>query len=354
MGWNEPGRDRDPWGGGNDVDEFLSRLRKRLGKRFGSSGVPGRRRGGPRLWWLAPFVIVGVWLLTGFYSVPTGSRAVTVRLGADRGVTGAGVHWHWPWPVASTLLVNVSEQRSLSRRDHVLTADGKLASIELTVRYRVTDPVAYLFGSESPTHVLAALTGAALNAAARTHSLAALRGVGKDNVASGVTERIAKRVAQAHLGVTVGSVHFARIELPKTVAAAQAKLRQRRHQEAAAAASARAAAAAAVVQARRQAHTIVANAQSSARARVAAAQAEVARFEALVPEWKRAPETTERTLRDEAMRYVLSSAPKVVVSGPVKAVTLPAWPETPSAPAKGPAAASASSAATAAGKGRSK
>lgn len=350
MGWNEPGRDRDPWGGGGDVDEFLSRLRRQLARRFGPR-PPGTRPHRPRLWWLGPLALVLVWLLTGFYDVPAGSRAVLVRFGAYTGVAGEGLHWHWPWPVAAAHVVNVTEQRALSRRQTVLAADGQLASVELTVGYRVSDPYHYLFGASSPTGVLSALAGTALTAAVRAHSLEELR-ADAGTVASGVGKRLAGEVDRLALGVKVGSVRLTRVTMPAEVSAAQAQVAQKRKQAAAAAASAQAAAQADLERARSRAHALVAAAQSAAAARVAQAQAQVARFKALVPAWRRAPTETEEMLRSEALREVLASAPKVIVSGPVHVVSIPAWSGTASPPVRARGAATVPTAATAGKAGR--
>lgn len=347
MGWNEPGRDRDPWEGGGDVDEFLSRLKHRLARRFGR-GLPGQRPRGPRLWWVGPLTLVAVWLLTGFYDVPAGSRAVLLQFGAYSGVSDAGLHWHWPWPVTVAHLVNVAEQRSVSRRQTVMTADGQLASVELTVNYRVGDPYAYLFAASAPTNVLSVLAGSALTTAVRSHTLQALRD-GSAAVASDLDKRLARQLDDLKLGMKISSVHFSRVAMPDAVTEAQSQIERKRKQEAAAAASARAAAQAELEHAQARAHKIVAAAQSAGAARVAQAHADVARFQALVPAWRRSPLETEQMLRSEAVREVLASAPKIIVSGPVRVVSIPAWSETASRPVRARGAATARAPAAASG-----
>jgi len=344
MGWNEPGRDRDPWGGSNDVDEWFRRLRARFSHR---GGGPHMR---PKIWWLTPLVLVVVWILTGFFSVPSGSRAVVVRLGQVAGTAGPGVHWSWPWPVARQRIVNTSEQRSLSQRGLVLTSDGQLASAEFKVRYRVADPVRYTFGTESPSDVLAALAGGVLTRTARTETLAQLRSGTVSAPAS--ASRLGARAAKLGLGVAVQSVAFTNIREPQAVTDARSRYRKRQRQHAAAAQSARHAAEARLAEAGKRGRDLIVSARREGSRRVAQARESVARFQAVVPAWRRDPKTTEEMLRNRAIQSVLTGAPKVVVSGPVHVVTIAAWPASGGVKVKAEGAASATAPAPATG-GRS-
>lgn len=326
MSWHEPGRDRDPWRGPGegppDLDEWLRRARRRIAGWFGRAPHPsGERR--LNLWWVVPPVLIGIWLLTGFYQVPAAHQAVTLRFGAYTDTTGPGLHWHWPWPVAEVRMVDMSENRSLSQHADVITHDGKLVTLGVTVAYRISDPVRYLFGSAQPTGLVSALADDALTTAARKEDLAALEGNGLDAVEKSLKDRVRAALAAAGAGIEVQSVSIGNVVLPAAVTASRQKLDQIRKQNEANAKKAADTAAQAMDETRTKAHGLIVAAQRQAASREARARARAARFQALLPEWRKSPETVREALREEAVSGVLAVVPKIVVSGPIKVLKLP-------------------------------
>ena len=85
MAWNEPGRNRNPWGnrpgqGQNDLDEALRNLQRKLSSIFGGGGSGGGESeggGAARGFGFATVVIVllAIWALTGIYKVDAAERA---------------------------------------------------------------------------------------------------------------------------------------------------------------------------------------------------------------------------------------------------------------------------------------
>lgn len=343
MSWHEPGRDRDPWdkdpGGSSDLDEMLQRLRRRLGRWLGNRPGPPRR-GFVRIWWLAPLAIVGIWLLTGFYEVASGSKGVRLEFGAYAGLSGPGMHWHWPWPIDRIYVLNLAEARSVGQRNTVLTKDGKLATLEVTVRYRIADPYDYLFKVADPPNAVNALAAAALADAARGYALADLGGKRQSAVENALEKRIGEALGGLQAGLDVNSVKISRVALPQAVMSARHSLAVERQQAAAEITAARAAAQQSLAEARSRAHAALTSAQSDATARTADANAEVAAFRELLPAWRADPLTTQNMLREDAISSILEAAPKVVVVGPVNSVSIPGWPSPMVSPASAPVPAS--------------
>ncbi|MEA5446249.1 FtsH protease activity modulator HflK [Gammaproteobacteria bacterium AB-CW1] len=160
MAWNEPGKNRDPWGGprGNngsgkgggeqgppDLDEVFRNLKQRLfGGGSGSGGGRGNSGGGgqvpsaPMVGLVAAALLV-IWLLSGFYTVDDAERGVVLRVGAYERTEGPGLHWRIPWPVETVERVNVNEIRRFNYRSRMLTKDENIVEVDLNVQYRVGD-----------------------------------------------------------------------------------------------------------------------------------------------------------------------------------------------------------------------
>ncbi|MGH8162614.1 MAG: protease modulator HflK, partial [Gammaproteobacteria bacterium] len=342
MSWHEPGRDRDPWRnpeeGPPDLDEWFRRVRQRLHGWFSRSPrPPGARH--LSWWWFIPIILIGIWLLTGFYRVPAKHQALALRFGAYIRTVDPGLHWHWPWPIASDRLVDVSEGRSLSQRAQVLTRDGKLLELGLTVSYRISNPYQYAFGSRQPDRLITALANEALADVARSSDFATLRSNDTTALDKPLKARISRALAVAGAGVTVQSVGIDSAELPDAVKQSQARLadvlgdnaKQQKKAQQAAKKSFRAA--------QEKAGRIIADAKREAETREAIARGRAAHFEALLPAWEKSPEVARETLRASILANVLGAIPKVVVSGSVHSVTLPPLPASAAATASKPTSA---------------
>ncbi|MGH8128887.1 MAG: protease modulator HflK [Gammaproteobacteria bacterium] len=326
MGWKEPGKDHDPWDGQHDLDEFFANIKRRLSKRFGhgdgDDGKPHPLR--PRLWWFAVLILVIVWALSGIYEVSDGHRAVVMRLGTHAATVGPGVHWRWPWPIDSVHSVNVKENRSITRQATVLTRDGQWVTAALTVKYHIADPYQYLYATTVPTTVLGAGADAVLFDTAHTHTLQTLQHMSQAPAAATLSQAVSRQLAGTNIGIGIDAVNLGRLNPPQAVSDAREQAAQQEKQTAAAAASAQQAAEAAILKAQTRARQTVAQAKTASQQQVAQAHTDVARFLALVPAWEKAPKVTETMLRNNALRTALTAAPKVMVSGSVHAVTLPA------------------------------
>lgn len=326
MSWHEPGRDRDPWrdpkDGPPDLDEWFHRAWQWVRDRFRRfSRPPGRRRF--RFWWVVPVILIGIWLLTGFYRVDESQRVVLLRFGAYAGVSGPGLHWYWPWPIATRKGVNLGFDRSISEHARVFTRDSKLATMRLTVAYRISNPRAYFFGSRQPGDLISALAEAAIARAARERSLESLRADRNDKLAERLEKRIATGLAAAHAGISIESVRIGHIRVPAAVAGHRKQLADFMESHAKRSEKARSAAEEKLQAAREKASAIIARARKAAEARIERAHIRLAHFKALLPAWEKAPATTRKMLRADILFGTLAGLPKVVVSGSIHSVELP-------------------------------
>jgi modulator of FtsH protease HflK len=126
MAWNEPGKDKDPWGGRNsgkndgppDLDEAFKKLQDKLNGIFGGSGG-GRSSGGGSF---GPLLAIGAVLAllfyfgAGFYQVDTKERAVVLKFGAFSEIKTEGLNWNAPL-ITDVYIVNVTGERQYPHVD---------------------------------------------------------------------------------------------------------------------------------------------------------------------------------------------------------------------------------------------
>ncbi|HEX9773254.1 MAG TPA: protease modulator HflK N-terminal domain-containing protein, partial [Steroidobacteraceae bacterium] len=127
MAWNEPGKNRNPWGnrpdrGAADLDEALRRFQRKLAGIFGrgangggDGGGNGAGGGGAMRGFgvgTIALVLLGIWLATGVYQVDAAERAVVTRFGRYSATKEPGLSWHIPWPIEARRIVNVESIES--------------------------------------------------------------------------------------------------------------------------------------------------------------------------------------------------------------------------------------------------
>ena len=92
------GGGQGPWGGRGgggspppDLEEMLRRSQDKLKSIIPGGGSPGKFIP------LILVVVVGLWLVTGFYRVQPDEQGVELVFGKWNGVTTEqGLHWNWP------------------------------------------------------------------------------------------------------------------------------------------------------------------------------------------------------------------------------------------------------------------
>ncbi len=136
-------------------------------------------------WLIGVALLIGAWLMSGFYLVDVNQRGVLSRFGVIVSTEDPGWHWRWPYPIESVRLVNVTNDRTLevgvataklSAPLMLLTADQSLVGLGYAVVYQVKDPVIYLSRLDAPAELLSVLAETALRQAVATQPMALIQG----------------------------------------------------------------------------------------------------------------------------------------------------------------------------------
>lgn len=323
MSWNEPGRDHDPWDGDHrpgDVDQMFRRLLGRL--RFlgkltsGVGGGPYRFR---YHWWMGIPVLIGIWFLTGFYSVPKNYHAVDMLFGKVVGINRPGYHWTWPWPIAQVRLVNVTEHRVVNQKQMVLSDDGKLVNMRVSLHYRISSPADYLFEVAHPTDYLAMVARRVTQQVGAGFTSKQLQTGDHGAFSAEVLKNLTGVVHRRHLGVALSAVNLAVVTRSgSTTSRATSSLQSGQ----AGAGALTKAEEKEVRKAEKEAKAITRAASRKAAERILVAKENIARFKSLLPAWKKNPSLVEQLLRSRTEGEILKASPRILVSGPIHAVTL--------------------------------
>jgi len=326
MPWNEPGKDKDPWGQRNnndgppDLDELLNNLKKKFGGLLGgNSGKSGNNNGTAspgNITGLIGFVVIAlliVWSLTGIYIVDEGWRGVETRFGAKSRVTQSGPHWHIPYPIEDVILVNVAEIRTARKDSKMLTRDENIVVMSLEVQYNIKNAQDYAFEVRGPEVTLQQTAETAIREVVGNNDMDLIITEGRGVIGSD-TKAIMQQILDSYkTGINVVTVNMGEAQPPEEVQDAFEDAIKAREDEQRIINEANAYRSDVVPKARGDAQGLLENAEAYKTRVVKSAQGETSRFDQLLTEYKRAPEVTRERLYIDTMESVLTRSPKVMI-----------------------------------------
>ena len=333
MAWNEPGNngnDNDPWGGGRrggdrgppDIDEVIKDLTRRFnglfgGKRSGSGGSSGGQpkssmSGGL----LAGLVALGAiaWGFMGIYIVDEAERGVVLRFGEVLDSTvQPGLAWNPP-VVDEVSLVNVSELNAKTYENRaMLTTDENIIDIEVTVQYRIEDPVKYIIAVENPERSLDNAAESAIRHVVGGNTMEQILTTGRDRVAADVEDRLQDYMNVYNTGIFVSQVNVVDAQPPDGVRAAFDDVIRAREDEQRAQNQAQQYANRVIPEARGQAQRQMEEANAYKEEVIAKAEGDASRFDQLLTEYSKAPAVTRQRMYIDSLQDVMTSSSKIMI-----------------------------------------
>ncbi|HSC69466.1 MAG TPA: FtsH protease activity modulator HflK [Cellvibrio sp.] len=324
MAWNEPGKDKDPWGGRDsgkkndgppDLDEAFKKLQDKLNGIFGGGSGGGRSSGGANLGPI--FAIVAVIALVfyvgaGIYQVDAKERAVVLKFGAFSEIKTEGLNWNAPW-ITEVYIVNVTGERQYPSRGLMLTEDESIVELPITVQFNVSDVRAYVLNVKDPEISLRHATDSAVRHVIGSTELNQVLSEGRQAIAAEVKQRLQTYMDSYGAGIQVNTVNIQDARPPEEVRSAFDDVIKAKEDEARLKNQAQAYANGIIPEARGRAQRMIEEAEAYKAEVVARAEGESDRFENLLTEYKRAPEVTRQRLYLETMESVMKNSSKVMV-----------------------------------------
>ena len=326
MAWNDPGRNRSPWGnrpdrGAADLDEALRNLQRRLAGLFGGGGAggggdAGGTGGGAMRGFGAGtvgLVLVAIWAATGLYKVDAAERAVVTRFGKYAATMEPGLRWHMPWPIEARQIINVESVEGFSDQTRMLTSDENLVDINIAVQYRRAEARAFAFNVRDPESTLGEVSESAIREIVGRSRLDFVLEEGRQEIAALTKELIQRTLDSYETGIEVTSVNLQGVSVPEQVATAQRDAIKAREDRERLALEAQAYANDILPKAKGSAARQVEDAQGYKSRIIADAEGEAERFATLLAAYERAPGVTRQRLYFETMEQVLGNTNKVLV-----------------------------------------
>jgi membrane protease subunit HflK len=327
---SNPNRQNKNNSGPPDLDELFKKaqqwLSNNLGKKkkFNFNGGSGSGSGGnfdledQGKLYLAISAVILVFLLAivGFYKIEPGEQAVEYRFGKYIGMTGPGPHWILPG-IYSKEIVNTSVIHQKNFEDDLITKEVDLVTVAIAVQYRINNLQNYLFKVRSAEDSLAEVTRAAIRQVVSESTLEQVLSTrGSDDKAfmgDQIKSLIEQNLKTYQAGLEINGVEILSVLPPQQVKEAfndaiQAQEDEIRYQNEAEAYERKI-----VPVAEGNAARVLQDANAYVSQTLLAAEGDVSRFNAILPEYTKAPQVTRNRLYINAMEKTLKNTPKILV-----------------------------------------
>jgi membrane protease subunit HflK len=295
---------------------------------------------------LVVLVILGIWLLSGFYIVQPDEVGVVKRFGAVSRTTQPGPHYHLPYPVESVLRPTVTkihrveigfrtlrigppaQYRDVPKEALMLTGDENIVSVEFIVQYRIKDPMDYLFKVDNVEGTIMASSEAAIREVIGKNKIDEVLTSGKAKLQDETMVLLQQIMDDYNAGVHIVAVQLQDVRPPDPVSAAFKDVASAREDKEKVINQSQSYRNDIIPKAQGEAAQNVNRAQGYAEARIKRAEGEANRFLQTLAEYRKARDVIRKRIYIETMEEVLSGVDKFIIEGKGGGQVLPLLPLT--------------------------
>ncbi|HEY5567797.1 MAG TPA: FtsH protease activity modulator HflK [Gammaproteobacteria bacterium] len=273
-------------------------------------------------------------VLTSFYTVQPEERAVVKRFGEVTGIADPGLHFKVPFGIDAIQIVATervlkeefgfrSEDTAGERTRFVgeefpdeslmLTGDLNIIQVEWVVQYRIGDPIKFLYGMREPTQTLRDLSESVMRRVVGNRIGSDVLTVGRVDIANTAREEIQAAMDKYDNGIRVITVELQDVVPPERVQPAFNEVNEARQELERMINEATRQENEAIPRAEGTAKRVISEAEGYATERVNRALGETARFNAVLTEYRGAPDVTRARLYLETLNQVLPAIGSIVV-----------------------------------------
>lgn len=266
-------------------------------------------------------VILLVLLFAGpVYTVGEQEQAVVTTFGKVTSVQDAGPHFKIPLvqsvkkvPTYVTQKMYIGygynergDMYSIEDESRIMTGDDNIVLMDYFLEYKVSDPIAYLYNSDSPTAILKGIAQACARNYVGSSLVDDILTSGKEQAQAAIRENIRENLEAYDIGIQILDVKIQDVEPPnQAVAAAFKAVEDAKQKRETIITQANTYSEEKIPAAQSEADKLVQEANANYESRIALAKGEAARFNAIYQEYAKYPEVTKTRMYLEMIEELL-------------------------------------------------
>ena len=284
--------------------------------------VPG---GGPRgIIFISCLLLAGLAAWSAFYTVPSDSVAVVQRFGKYLKDVPPGLHFKLPLGVDAVTIVPVKRQlkqefgfttpgatdpyqspRDGERETQMVTGDLNAALVEWVVQYRISDPTKFLFEVREPSETLRYVSESVMREVVGDRTVDEVITIGRQEIESEALIKMQALSTKYEMGISIDQVQLKNINPPQPVQESFNEVNQAQQEKEKLINEARRDYNKVIPLAEGEKDQRIREADGYSLKRINEAEGDIARFNALLAEYTKAPEVTRRRIYIETLQDVM-------------------------------------------------
>lgn len=269
-------------------------------------------------------LLVIILLFNSFYVVQAENIGVVLRFGKYSKSTEPGLHIKIPF-IDKVYQVAVERQlkeefgfrtvktgsgtqyssRSYEAESVMLTGDLNVVVVEWIIQYRIENPYLFLFKVRNPQLTLRDMSEAVMREVAGDRTLNEILTVGRQEITQTVQDKLQDLCNEYQNGIRIRQIVLQNVDPPDAVKASFNEVNQAQQDREKLINQARSEYNRVIPRARGEAQQTIQEAEGYASVRVNGARGDVARFNAVFEEYRKAPEITRQRIYLETLSQVL-------------------------------------------------
>lgn len=313
-----------PWGSSGpnvpDFDDLILRAQAKLKGFLPNGGGFGG------ILVIALIALLGLAAWSAYYTVPSDSLAVVQRFGKYIKNVPSGLHFKLPLGIDVATIVPVKRQlkqefgfatpgardpyQSTQRHDgkretEMVTGDLNAALVEWVVQYRISDPVKFLFEVREPSETLRYVSESVMREVVGDRTVDEVITIGRQEIESEALTKMQALSTKYAMGLSIDQVQLKNINPPRPVQESFNEVNQAQQEKEKLINEARRDYNKVIPLAEGEKDQRIREADGYRLKRINEAEGDVARFDALLAEYKKAPEVTRRRIYIETLQDIM-------------------------------------------------
>ena len=271
---------------------------------------------------------VAVWFFSGIYMVGPDEVGVIRTFGAYTHQTQPGLNWHYPYPFQTVRTPKVTEvkrieigfrttrngqYRTVEKESLMLTGDENIVDAELIVQYRIKEPENYLFKIVEPELTVREASEASLRTIVGMNNIDETLTTGKFRIQEEAKKQIQTILDNYQSGIQVVAAQLQDVSPPKQVISAFKDVASAKEDKNRLINQAEGYRNDVIPKARGEAEAMIRGAEGFKESRIKRAEGDVAKFNTVLKEYRKAKDITRERLYLETMEKVLPGVEKVII-----------------------------------------
>ncbi len=265
-------------------------------------------------------IIIGISTL--FYTIPSESVGVVMRFGEYSSITDPGLHLKLPFfidqvekvPVrrqlkqefgfgtsGATYIYQYSNVNTQQAEKSMVTGDSNVALVEWVVQFKVKDPKDYLFKVRWPDKTLRDASESIMREVVGDRTVDEVITFGRQEIEIEAKTKLQSLIDKYEMGIAIDLIQLKGVNAPREVQASFNEVESAKQELEQSKNKATGQKLSALKEAQGKADKLILEAEGYASQRINEAEGDVARFNALLEEYIKAPEVTKQRIYLETM-----------------------------------------------------